>query len=136
MTTVLASLSVFGLFNNKDDDTDAADEGGPTTLEEDRLKDAIKSGMVAQRSGEFDKAEELLHSALKLAVETKNEDGVTYVYDVMANAALERVRDRLHYCQTHDTLITFNNGLGHKVLNYWRTDFLEGPGRIPSLSWN
>ena len=32
----------------------------------------------------------LLHLALKLAQDTANEDGITYVFDVLANVALER----------------------------------------------
>ncbi|KAL1446127.1 hypothetical protein WDU94_014019, partial [Cyamophila willieti] len=37
---------------------------------------------------EYEKAEKMLHFALKMAQELKNEDGITYVYDVMANLAL------------------------------------------------
>lgn len=36
---------------------------------------------------EFKTAEQMLHIALKLAQEQQNEDGITYIYDLMANLA-------------------------------------------------
>lgn len=37
---------------------------------------------------EYEKAEKMLHVALRMAQDVQNKDGITYVYDVMANLAL------------------------------------------------
>lgn len=42
------------------------------------------------QKGEFKKAEQMLHIALKLAQEQQNYDGVTYIYDLLANLAYEQ----------------------------------------------
>jgi tetratricopeptide repeat protein 19 len=42
------------------------------------------------QKGEFKKAEQMLHIALKLAQEQQNYDGITYVYDLLANLAYEQ----------------------------------------------
>lgn len=42
------------------------------------------------QKGELKKAEQMLHIALKLAQEQQNYDGVTYIYDLLANLAYER----------------------------------------------
>lgn len=41
------------------------------------------------QKGEYKKAEQMLHIALRQAQTIQNEDGITYVYDVMANLAFE-----------------------------------------------
>lgn len=38
---------------------------------------------------EYETAEQILHVALRLAQEQQNADGVTYVYDLLANVAFE-----------------------------------------------
>jgi tetratricopeptide repeat protein 19 len=42
------------------------------------------------QKGEFKKAEQMLHIALKLAQEQQNYDGVTYIYDLLANLAYDQ----------------------------------------------
>jgi tetratricopeptide repeat protein 19 len=42
------------------------------------------------QKGEPEKAEQMLHIALKLAQEQQNYDGVTYIYDLLANLADEQ----------------------------------------------
>ncbi|XP_023937045.1 tetratricopeptide repeat protein 19 homolog, mitochondrial [Bicyclus anynana] len=57
---------------------------------EDELILTIKHCILFVQRGEFDKAEQLLHVALKQAQQISHQLGVTYIYDVMANLALER----------------------------------------------
>lgn len=38
---------------------------------------------------QYDKAEQILHVALKMAQDLQDEDGITYVYDVLANLAFQ-----------------------------------------------
>lgn len=46
--------------------------------------------LVSLQGGELNKAEQLLHVALKMAQETKNEQAVTYIFDLLANLAYQR----------------------------------------------
>ena len=39
---------------------------------------------------EYKKAEQMLHVALKIAQEQQSYDGITYIYDILANLALEQ----------------------------------------------
>ncbi|XP_032519706.2 tetratricopeptide repeat protein 19 homolog, mitochondrial [Danaus plexippus] len=57
---------------------------------EDELIMTIKHCILFIQRNEFDKAEQLLHVALRQAQQINHQLGVTYVYDVMANLALER----------------------------------------------
>lgn len=57
---------------------------------EDELIDVIKHCVLFIQRTEYDKAEQLLHVALRQAQQIQHELGITYVYDVMANLALER----------------------------------------------
>ncbi|XP_034835546.1 tetratricopeptide repeat protein 19 homolog, mitochondrial [Maniola hyperantus] len=57
---------------------------------EDELILTIKHCVLFVQRGEFDKAEQLLHVALKQAQQIRHQLGITYIYDVMANLALER----------------------------------------------
>ncbi|KAF4525251.1 hypothetical protein B566_EDAN019073 [Ephemera danica] len=41
------------------------------------------------QQGELKQAEKMLHLALRIAQQTQNADGITYVYDLLANVALE-----------------------------------------------
>lgn len=43
-----------------------------------------------QQNGELNKAEQLLHIALKTAQETQNELAITYIFDLLANLAYQR----------------------------------------------
>lgn len=45
---------------------------------------------MSLQGGELNKAEQLLHVALKMAQETKNEQAVTYIFDLLANLAYQR----------------------------------------------
>ena len=51
----------------------------------------IKQGILARNKGDFEHAERMLHIALRMAQDLRNYDAVTYVYDLMANVAFERV---------------------------------------------
>ncbi|CAH2235014.1 jg1285 [Pararge aegeria aegeria] len=57
---------------------------------QDELILTIKHCILFVQRGEFDKAEQLLHVALKQAQQIHHQEGITYIYDVMANLALER----------------------------------------------
>lgn len=74
---VTYSVSFFGLF--KDDETP-----------EDKLITAIKRSILCINRQQYDKAEQMLHLALRMAQDLQSNDGITYVYDIMANLAMER----------------------------------------------
>lgn len=74
----VCSLSFFGLFK-KDEET-----------LNDKLINTIKRSILCIQREQYDKAEQMLHLALRMAQDLKSKDGVTYVYDVMANLAMER----------------------------------------------
>ncbi|XP_047536145.1 tetratricopeptide repeat protein 19 homolog, mitochondrial [Vanessa atalanta] len=57
---------------------------------EDELILSIKHCVLFIQRNEYDKAEQLLHVALKQAQQIQHQLGITYIYDVMANLALER----------------------------------------------
>uniref|UniRef100_A0A1B0GGU5 Putative tetratricopeptide repeat protein 19 n=1 Tax=Lutzomyia longipalpis TaxID=7200 RepID=A0A1B0GGU5_LUTLO len=57
---------------------------------EDKLIMTIKRSILCVQRGEHNKAEQMLHVALRMAQELQSKDGITYIYDVMANLALER----------------------------------------------
>ncbi|KAL0869911.1 hypothetical protein ABMA27_006108 [Loxostege sticticalis] len=57
---------------------------------EDELIHTIKHCVLFIQRGEHEKAEQLLHVALRQAQQLRHELGITYIYDVMANLALER----------------------------------------------
>lgn len=57
---------------------------------EDELINTIKHCVLFIQRTEYDKAEQLLHIALRQAQQIQNDLGITYIYDVMANLALER----------------------------------------------
>lgn len=50
----------------------------------------IKRGILALKNGELNKAEQLLHVALKTAQEGQNRLAVTYIFDLLANLAYQR----------------------------------------------
>lgn len=57
---------------------------------EDKLITTIKRSVLCIQRQEFDKAEQMLHLALRMAQDLQSKEGVTYIYDVMANLAMER----------------------------------------------
>lgn len=57
---------------------------------EDELINTIKHCIIFIQRLDYDKAEQLLHVALRQAQQLRHELGITYIYDIMANLALER----------------------------------------------
>lgn len=57
---------------------------------EDQLKSILKRTILSIRRGEFNKAEQLAHLALRTAQDIQSYDGITLCYDIMANLAFER----------------------------------------------
>lgn len=57
---------------------------------EDELILTIKHCVLFIQRTEYEKAEQLLHVALRQAQQVQHQLGITYIYDVMANLALER----------------------------------------------
>lgn len=57
---------------------------------EQLIIDNIKAAILAHKRGNLNVAERLLHLALKIAQEQQHAEAITYVYDAMANMALER----------------------------------------------
>lgn len=57
---------------------------------EDELIQTIKHCILFIQRLEYEKAEQLLHIALRQAQQIHHQLGITYIYDVMANLALER----------------------------------------------
>ncbi|XP_046399033.1 tetratricopeptide repeat protein 19 homolog, mitochondrial [Ischnura elegans] len=57
---------------------------------EDELVNTIKRSIILIQRGEFNAAERMLHLGLKLAQQRQDPDGVTYIYDLLANLALEK----------------------------------------------
>lgn len=104
---------------------------------EEMLIHNIKLGILASMKGEYDKAENILHIALKMAFDLNNQDGVAYIYDVLANVAFDRgdymkaerlfkdVVGRLVHEQGHDPA---DNKVIHislklaKVYSVWKQD--------------
>lgn len=70
----------YGLFNFDDDN------------DEEKLPElimTIKRSILAMQREEFDKAERILHIALREAQVLQNYNAITYIYDLMANVAFE-----------------------------------------------
>lgn len=57
---------------------------------EDELVLTIKHCVLFIQREEYEKAEQLLHVALRQAQQIQHQTGITYIYDVMANLALQR----------------------------------------------
>ncbi|CAG9795768.1 unnamed protein product [Diatraea saccharalis] len=57
---------------------------------EDEIVETIKHCVLFIQRSEYEKAEQLLHVALRQAQQIQHQNGITYIYDVMANLALER----------------------------------------------
>lgn len=79
----LASLLALSLISTKTEAEEAEKR-------ESELIIMIKRGILALKGGELNKAEQLLHVALKMAQETNNEQAVTYIFDLLANLAYQR----------------------------------------------
>lgn len=57
---------------------------------EDELIHTIKHCIVFIQRTDYEKAEQLLHVALRQAQQIRHDLGITYIYDIMANLALEQ----------------------------------------------
>lgn len=76
---IAANAMFFGLFE-------------PEKTNEEQIPDlitTIKRSILMIQRGEFKKAEQMLHVALRQAQSLQNYDAVTYIYDVMANLAFD-----------------------------------------------
>ncbi|GAB0100839.1 Tetratricopeptide repeat protein 19 homolog, mitochondrial [Sergentomyia squamirostris] len=80
-TALLGSFTFWNLFKKKE-------EGEETP--EDKLVMTIKRSILCVQRGELNKAEQMLHLALRMAQDLQSKDGITYIYDVMANLAIEK----------------------------------------------
>ncbi|XP_068215202.1 tetratricopeptide repeat protein 19, mitochondrial-like [Palaemon carinicauda] len=65
------------------------DEEEEKSLESELIM-IIKRGVLAIQRAELNKAEQLLHVALKSAQDTQNHQAITYIYDLLANVAYQR----------------------------------------------
>ncbi|XP_022234767.1 tetratricopeptide repeat protein 19 homolog, mitochondrial isoform X2 [Drosophila obscura] len=72
----------FNLFGHSDNDKEETPE--------EKLINQIKRSILCVQREQYDKAEQMLHLALRMAQDLQSKDGITYVYDVMANLAMER----------------------------------------------
>lgn len=78
--TPIIAANIFSLFK-KDDDEETP---------EDKMIMAIKRSILCIQKEEYGKAEQMLHLALRMAQDLNSKDGITYIYDVMGNLAMER----------------------------------------------
>lgn len=60
----------------------------PETPEE-MLITTLKHAIVSMQFEKYEKAEQMLHLALRMAQDLRDFDGITYCFDIMANLALE-----------------------------------------------
>ncbi|KAG5864504.1 hypothetical protein JTB14_030335 [Gonioctena quinquepunctata] len=63
--------------------------------EEDENKESelimtLKRAVLCKRREQFEKAEQMLHLALRIAQQQQNEQGILYCYDLMANLAFDQ----------------------------------------------
>lgn len=57
---------------------------------EEKLISTIKRCVLCVQKQQYDKAEQMLHLALRMAQDIQSKDGITYIFDLMANLAMER----------------------------------------------
>ncbi|XP_076661805.1 tetratricopeptide repeat domain 19 isoform X2 [Halictus rubicundus] len=69
---------LFTLFGSEEEEKD----------DESELIMTIKRSILLVQKGEFKKAEQMLHIALRQAQTLQHYNGITYIYDVMANLAM------------------------------------------------
>ncbi|CAH1982937.1 unnamed protein product [Acanthoscelides obtectus] len=65
--------------------------------EEDENKESelimtLKRAVLCTRREQYDKAEQMLHVALRLAQQQQNQQGILYCYDLMANLAFDQLQ--------------------------------------------
>uniref|UniRef100_T1IUQ4 Uncharacterized protein n=1 Tax=Strigamia maritima TaxID=126957 RepID=T1IUQ4_STRMM len=57
---------------------------------EDELIHTIKLAVLAMQKGNLDNAEQILHVALRMAQDKTEQQGITYIYDMLANVAYQK----------------------------------------------
>lgn len=77
--TVALSFNIFGI-------KDADPEDTPET----KLINTIKRSILCIQKEQYEKAEQMLHLSLRMAQDLQSSNGITYVYDLMADLAMER----------------------------------------------
>lgn len=75
---LISGSFLFTLFGSEEEEKD----------EESELIMTIKRSILLVQKGEFKKAEQMLHIALRQAQTLQHYEGITYIYDVMANLAM------------------------------------------------
>ncbi|XP_011692252.1 PREDICTED: tetratricopeptide repeat protein 19 homolog, mitochondrial [Wasmannia auropunctata] len=80
---ILLAVSLPTLIYNYLFDIEDSDEEVPEVII------TIKRSILLLQKGEYDKAEQMLHVALRQAQTIQHYDAVTYIYDVMANLAFD-----------------------------------------------
>lgn len=78
---ILFTIAGIWSFFRKDDEEETPEQ---------KLIMTIKRSILCIQREQYDKAEQMLHLALRMAQDLQHKDGITYVYDVMANLAMER----------------------------------------------
>lgn len=76
-----AGLFSFLAPRSSDDDAEDTPEG--------KLIMCLKRSILCVQRQQYDKAEQMLHLALRMAQDQQSKQGITYVFDVMANLAME-----------------------------------------------
>nr|CAG4635470.1 EOG090X06TI [Artemia franciscana] len=61
----------------------------PIGKQEEILEEMVKRGILEYQKGDAIKAEKLLHVALKTAQDLHDKNGITFIYDLMANIAFD-----------------------------------------------
>ncbi|XP_017854427.2 tetratricopeptide repeat protein 19 homolog, mitochondrial isoform X2 [Drosophila busckii] len=79
---VLTAAISFSLFDSKDKDEEETPEA--------KLINTIKRSILCIQREQYEKAEQMLHLCLRMAQDIQSTHGITYVYDLMANLAMER----------------------------------------------
>lgn len=80
---VIFGVTIFSWNPFKKPDKD--DENSP----ENQLIMNIKRSILSIQRGEYKKAEQILHLSLRMAQDLNSKEGITYIYDVLANLAME-----------------------------------------------
>ncbi|XP_030376917.1 tetratricopeptide repeat protein 19 homolog, mitochondrial isoform X2 [Scaptodrosophila lebanonensis] len=79
---VFTTAFMFNLFGRSDEEEEETPE--------QKLLLTIKRSILCIQREQYDKAEQMLHLSLRMAQDMQSKDGITYVYDLMANLAMER----------------------------------------------
>lgn len=62
----------------------------PEDTPETKLINTIKRSILCIQKQQYEKAEQMLHLSLRMAQDLQSSNGITYVYDLMANLAMEQ----------------------------------------------